>query len=372
MKKVCLFNFPPMEDFHGYRLETFDPLPYFSSSGRGSLRDLLVGGLDQYLKKRSITLGAHGVDRLYRERDPQYMRLINDFVDRFRDFDLIVMGSYNFIHPEVLVRELKGPRKVLGFIDDPYSTYLRGIPYLWAFDGAFYISPGYIDDLDFGTALNRWGCSRARWWPLVPFPHIEPPQVDDSFFSKRDIDVIYVGNPTGSKVDRLVHLKKHFGSRFRVHGRWRWFGYAGWSRLLAGKRVYPYRVTALSNTERTQLYWRTKIGFNMHVSEIPTETGNMRMYETAAHGMMMVCDKGSRDSHARIFAPDREALYYSSLGEAIDIIEHYLADEAARLKVAKAAFARYWNDYRWESNLLGLLDWAIALPRKDLSAKGIS
>ena len=29
MKKVCLFNFPAMSEFHGYQIDTFDPLGYF-------------------------------------------------------------------------------------------------------------------------------------------------------------------------------------------------------------------------------------------------------------------------------------------------------------------------------------------------------
>jgi hypothetical protein len=40
MKKVCLFNYPPMDDFHGYRIETFDPLSYFPSGSRWSWSDL--------------------------------------------------------------------------------------------------------------------------------------------------------------------------------------------------------------------------------------------------------------------------------------------------------------------------------------------
>ena len=254
-----------------------------------------------YDKRRALTAEAAGVDRLCRERDPNYMSMVGDFIDRFRDFDLIVMSTYNFIHPELLVRELKKPVKVLGFIDDPLSTYLRGIPYLWAFDGAFFILPSYIDNLLFDRAINRWGSKLGTWWPLVPYPFQRPQRADEAFFRDRDGDVVYLGNPCASKVERLIRLKHHFGSRLRVHGRWPFKGYIGYVRQLLGKPVYPYRVTSLSTENRTRLYWRAKIGFNMHVSDHPYETGNMRMYETPAHGMMMVCDKAGADAHARIF-----------------------------------------------------------------------
>lgn len=361
MKRVCLFNFKPMDDFHGYRIETFDPLAYFPPGSRWSWSDLIVWGLNGYDKRRALTAGAAGVDRLYRERDPNYMRMAGDFIDRFRDFDLIVMSTYNFIHPELLVRELKKPIKVLGFIDDPLSTYLRGIPYLWAFDGAFFISPSYIDNLLFDKAIDRWGGKPATWWPLVPFPYQRPERADEAFFRDRDVDVVYVGNPSASKVDRLIKLKRHFGSRLRVHGRWPFKGYLGYVRGLLGKPIYPHRVTSLCTEERTRLYWRTKIGFNMHVSDHPFECGNMRTYEIPAHGMMMVCDKGAGDGHSRIFEPDKEAVYYDSIDHAIELLEHYLNNDQDRIRIAEAGFYRYWRDYKWEVNLLRFFTWAEGL-----------
>jgi spore maturation protein CgeB len=363
MKNVCLFNYQPIDRFHNYHIETFDPLSYFAEQRYWSLRDLIVGGLDGFDKQRAIMAGAAGVDRLYRDRDPGYMRMAGDFVDRFRDFDLVVMSTYNFIHPEILANELPKPVKVLGFIDDPLSTYLRGIPYLWAFDAAFYISPGYINDQHFSDALRRFGCKHTRWWPLVPFNFEKPQAADDDFFAKRDMEVIYVGNPSASKVDRLIQLKRHFGTRLRVHGRWPFKGYAGIIRALSGKPVYPHRVTSLTMGERTRLYHRTKIGLNMHVSDYPYESGNVRTYETPAHGMMMVCDKGGADGHASIFSPDKEAVYYDGVKEAIELIEYYIRHDDERIRIARAGYERFWRDYQWERNLLSFLDWASAVPR---------
>jgi glycosyl transferase family 1 len=362
MKRVCIFNYPAIADFHGYYIEAFDPLAYFPRSSKWTLSDFIHWGHIGFDHRRAITAGAAGVDRLYRERDPNYMRMAGDFIDRFRDFDLIVMSTYNFIHPELLVRELKKPIKILGFIDDPISTYLKGIPYLWAFDGAFYISPSYNERHLFPEALKKWGCKNHAWWPLVPFA-FDRPDMSERFFARRDLDVIYVGNPSRSKVDRLIRLKKHFGSRFRVHGRWPFKGYFGFARGLLGKPVYPYLVTSLTTAERTKLYWRTKIGFNMHFSGTPMETGNMRMYEVPAHGAMQLCDKAARNAHEKIFAPGTEAVYYDSVEDAIEKIEYYLAHEKERLAIARAGCERFWADYEWEPNLLRFLDWAINVQR---------
>src|SRR5580704_4978314 len=100
MKTVCLFNYPAIADFHGYRIEGFDPLAYFSKAARWTLSDFIHWGHVGFNHRRAITAGAAGVDRLFRERDRNYMRMIGDFVDRFRAFDLIIMSTYNFIQPD--------------------------------------------------------------------------------------------------------------------------------------------------------------------------------------------------------------------------------------------------------------------------------
>lgn len=365
MKKVCLFGFPPMENFHGYSIESLDPAPYFRNCGPFEL-----------YKKLS---GAESIDQMYREKDPSYMRFIGDFADKFKDADLLVSGMYNPVHPEVLYRDLAQPTKILGFTDDPFSTYVRGVPYLWAFDGAFYISPSYNDQLLFQDALARWGCEHSYWWPLV-FPRanscdhndfwpLVPPRAEaqrrgEAFFRERDLDLIYVGAPYSSKMDRLAILKKRFGPRMRIHGRWPYAGYVGMLRSLRGKPAIWTRVTGISEAERTRLYYRTRIGINVHLSDRPAETGNMRMYEVPAHGIMLLCDKAGMNAHERIFAPDKEAVYYDSTEDAIAKIEYYLKHDEEREKIARAGFARVHRDYDGETNMKRFLDWAVGIPRK--------
>jgi len=317
---------------------------------------------------------------MYRERYPPYMHFVRDFTDKFIDADLLVLSMYNPIHPEVLYNELARPIKVLGFIDEPSSTYVRGVPYLWAFDGAFYISPSFNDRILFKDALKRWGCEQTYWLPQVPpqarlstqngffWPLVEPlaqaARQGDRFFRERDLDLIYVGNQYGPKVDRLVQLRKRFGSKMRIYGRWRLAGYGGAARWLLGKPALWARVPAISDQERTRLYYRTKIGINMHLSNRPMETGNMRMYEVPAHGMMLLCDKAGLNAHEQIFEPDKEAVFYDSIEDAIEKIEYYLRHDEEREKIARAGFARVHRDYDGELNLKKFLDWASGLCKK--------
>ena len=400
MIKVCLFHFPPMEDFHGYSIDSLDPAPYFPEAppwwneGLGTAVLRFSYG-KQWLALRRLHQMEH-VDRLYREKDRFYMRFAADFVEKFEDADLIICANYNPIHPEILRTELRKPTKVLGFIDDPISTYTRGLPSLWAFDGAFYISPSYNDSVLFKDALRSWGCDQSFWWPVIPPPGgteswallrpkgVAPPdhgspwpdarvraegqRRGDGFFRERDLDVIYVGQLYNTKVDRLVQLRRRLGSRMQIYGRWPLAGWAGITRRLKGKPGLWKRVRTLTNQERTALYFRTKIGFNMHYSSTPMETGNIRMYEVPAHGMMLLCDKAGLNAHEQIFEPDKEAVFYDSIEDAIAKIEYYLAHDEEREAIARAGFARVQRDYDGEAGLKRLLDWALTLRRRQPGA----
>jgi hypothetical protein len=344
-----------------YEVETFDPFSYFDKKSNWSALDFILWGYNGYSHRRAITTGAYGIDRLYREKHPAYMKMAADFVDRFKDYDLIVMSTFNFLHPEILAKQLKKPIKVLGFIDDPYSSYLRGIPFLWAFDGAFYISPSYFNEQDFSQNLANWGCKENYFWPLVTkkFYKSEP---GPDFFSKRDIKISYIGNPSGSKVDRLLQFKKHFKDDFVVNGRWPFKGYSGVIRGIFGKKIYPHRVLSITEKEKTDLYLNLKIGLNMHLSDSPFETGNMRMYEVPAHGAMMLCDKAALNAHEKIFSVG-EAAYYDNTEQAIEMAEYYLNNETERARIAENGYRRFWRDYEWEGNILRFLDWASTLKK---------
>lgn len=357
--KVGTIGGRTLDDFYGYDVQDFDPFEHMDPGLHGSLVDFLREGRRGYrLANRLYT--AEGVDSLYRRRDPGYMRMLEAFVERFRNVDILILSSFNPVHPEVLQREFPGVVKVLGFIDDPVSSYTRGIPYLWAFDGAVYISPGYSEDALMEDKLAQWGCRESYWWPLVPYG-TDPEGEDDAFFHDRDLDLCYVGGAYGEKIDRLVQFRKHFGRRMQIYGRWPLRGWFGTFRFMYGKPALFMRVPAITDAQRTSVYRRTRIGLNMHLSTVPRETGNMRMYEIPAHGMMQVCDVGGLDSNEKIFAGCTEAVYYRSVDEAIHLIEYYLDHDEERIQIAMNGFERVRREYRWESCYRKLLDWASSL-----------
>ena len=331
------------------------PLP--STSGfRGSSRSLLRDGLGGALYGRAMLKAEH-IDDLYRNRDPRYMAAAQAVIDSLRAYDVVVFSTYNPIHPELLAERLREKIKVLGFSDDPHSTYVRGIPYLWAFDAAYYISPGYSPQMGFAELFRKVGFERVRWLPLaqpIEYPHLT---ADD--IRNRSVTIAYVGCPTGTKVDRLRSLDQAFGSELALFGRWRMKGYYGYVRPLLGERPFLRTVRQISHADKKALYLDTKIGFNMHVSDMPSECGNMRTYEAAAFGMLLLSDRAGLNLQRQIFDEGTEAIYYDSIEEAIELARFYATHTEERTRIALAAHRRAHAEYTWEKVTHEFLEWVV-------------
>ena len=61
------------------------------------------------------------------------------------------------------------------------------------------------------------------------------------------------------------------------------------------------RAKALSVDEGTDVYVHTISSLDMHLTEDSREFGNMRVFETIRHGMLLVIDKEARNSFEIIF-----------------------------------------------------------------------
>lgn len=359
-KKVCFFKNDGLKKIGQYHIESFSDSIFFPNL---TVADKFNTGIRRLFNQniqnpQRAVLYAEEVHRHWSNKTPWYMGLVEYFKEKYSDFDAIIMSTYCPIHPEVIA-SMNKPIKILGFIDEPGSSYIRGVPYLWAFDGAFYISPSYDDFYCMKDQIRSWGCAKSYFWPLCS--NVDGFSTNNRFFENRSIDIAYVGNYYGSKVDRLIELKKHFGSRMALHGRWPMKGLIGLARPLIGKPVFPQIVHSLTNDERTALYLDTKIGFNMHLSLQPRETGNMRMYEVPSHGMMLLCDKAAKDMHNDIFESGKEAIYYDSIDEAIELAEYFISNDDKRIEIAAAGYSRSHSSFNNAENLKNFLDWVFTL-----------
>jgi len=311
----------------------------------------------KYLGASSFTC-VDTVDALWRNKNPDYMRMLDDFTESHGDADIIVANWINPFHPEWLSITFSNTIKIYGCIDDPPATYQRTINSLWAFDAAFYVSPSYSDNFTMKSLLNMCNIEQTYWYPLsagsVSDKHLL--EVSESL-DKRELGLIYVGNLYGNKYDRLVTIKNKLGNNFSIFGRWQFWGYAGLLAPLKSRKLMCYRVKSISEQQKRNYYLHHKIGLNMHFSD-KRETGNMRMYEVPYHGMMLLCDKAADNAHEEIFKPDIEAIYYDDVEDAIDKATYYLKHDDKRKRIAMAGFQKYCDLYDSNKCLIDFLHWA--------------
>lgn len=322
----------------------------------GSMRDILRNGINGFRNSHAF-IKAEFIDELYRSSNPYYLERCELLVDLIKSFDIVIFCTYNYLHPAIIKSELSNQIKVLGFTDDPHSTYIRGIPYLWAFDAAYYISPSYSEKISFPELFRSLNFTKFKWMPLVQ--PIKYPNLLENDFVNRNISSCYVGNPTGSKFERIVNLKRRFGDDFQVYGRWPLNGYYGFIRPFLFEKPFFHKVKPISASEKCKLYLNTKIGFNMHVSDSPSESGNMRTYETAAFGMMPLCDRGANNLQSLIFEENKESIYYSCNQEAIELMNWYLKNDDERIRIAMGAYKKVKSDYGWEKVMYDFLKWIL-------------
>ncbi len=89
------------------------------------------------------------------------------------------------------------------------------------------------------------------------------------------------------------------------------------------------------------------------------ETGNTRLYELPANGVMQICDRGAGNATAELFEEDKEIILYDTMDEAIDKIKYYLKNDKAREKIALAGYERVMKDYKQEDIQRNLFNWVV-------------
>lgn len=96
----------------------------------------------------------------------------------------------------------------------------------------------------------------------------------------------------------------------------------------------------VSDKEILEAYRRARIGINLHNSTGPI---NFRTYTLPANGLMQICD--NKYFLGQIFDLGREVIGYSEIEEVPDLVQFYLANDEARIRIATAGYERVHHDY---------------------------
>jgi len=94
-----------------------------------------------------------------------------------------------------------------------------------------------------------------------------------------------------------------------------------------------------------ELLARSKIVLNRHINAAEGHANNMRLYEATGTGALLLTDRGSNLSD--LFEPGREVVVYEDAEDLVEKVDGYLADDAARMAIARAGQERTLREHTY-------------------------
>lgn len=294
-----------------------DPLPRFFGHKFLERLAVLLGRIalqpkwktKQYLPWNEEAIRFRRLLELARHRAPDY---------------LLVISTYTY--PARILRRLRkecGIRNTVGWcIEGP--TWIRSpLKEATLYDHYFCIYPVPGGGSAGITHLSALAHDADLYRPLSPRP-------------EKDVDVVFVGR---SKARRVEVLTAILDFRPQIFG-------PGWAR--EAPTIAPYvSGEKIFGAELNHLYNRTKIvlnisAWNNDIADCP----NLRIVDVPASGSFLLSDYSA--AAAELFSEGREIEFYRNTEELRDKLRFYLANDAARERIARAGYerARRLGDYR--------------------------
>ena len=146
-------------------------------------------------------------------------------------------------------------------------------------------------------------------------------------------DVGFVGTFEAERARALLFLAEN-GIRVRVWGN-------GWADIVGAHDNLVVENRAVVNTQTDLAYTKTICATRINLAflrKLNRDIQTDRSVEIPACGGFMLAER-SRD-HQRLFAEDREAVFFGSDDDMLEKVRHYLTHEAERAVIAKAGFER--------------------------------
>jgi spore maturation protein CgeB len=256
--------------------------------------------------------------------------------------DIVYCQALNWFSPRQLSKLRRDGRLVVGQIASPLPSQAH----IGCFDLILTSFPHFVE------RIERQG-TPARFLPLAVDERL-PARVaaaggDASPLSMRPYDVVFVGG-----VDPRVHGA---GTAFLelIAGRrgidvW---GY-GADRLPASSPVLKRHHGDAWGLDMYRVLASGRIAINRHIDAAEGFANNMRLFEAAAMGALVLTEEAPNLSD--LFEPGREVVTYSDPEDALEKIEHYLGAEDERLAIAAAGQRRALEQHSYRTRIDELIE----------------
>ncbi len=255
-------------------------------------------------------------------------RALVETARRFRP-TLVLIGKGAYFTPESLreVRSATGATLVNWATDDPFNPANGSramIDSIALYDLYVCTKRAIMHDVE------RAGCRAAIYLPFGYKPEVHFPQAPETAEEHRrfDCDAVFIG---GADTDRAPWFEALLGAipklRLNLFG-----GY--WNRY----RALSENFRGIANGRDFRLaVGGAKIAINL-VRRANRDDHVMRTFEIPACRGFMIAER--TPTHQRLFAEDREAVFFSSPDELIAKVREWLPREDERRAIAAAGFRR--------------------------------
>lgn len=281
------------------------------------------------------------LDIAYRTKEARLIQFYAEIRARLKDCDAFIVMDVNVFHPDFL--ESLNVYTALYSFDDPDGSYLRSMPYAYAFDHVFTVTPRYNLNTAMTDQFVKWGAKRSTYLPLGAIRSQFASLDEDLVFSYKKIhDIVFVGSATTvQRNEKLLRLKKYFGKRFELYGQW------GWRTNLKYTLEKKRMIWVKPHTDLINLYLGARIGINVHDSD-EYGFGNRRTFEIPLNGAMLICDY-KKDILPTIYKLEEEAAGFDTIEECIERAEYFLAHDDEREYIARHGFRKVKEKFLFEN-----------------------
>lgn len=270
---------------------------------------------------------------------------------------LVWIEKGTMIRPATLrrIKETPSPPTVVSYSDDDMALrhnntndYVLGLRY---YDCVFTTKPLNCRPEE----LPAMGARRVVMVDKAfdPDTHFPIPLSDDD---RRDFgaECGFIGSFEAERAEAMLHLARN-GVPVRVWGN-------GWAAMVG---VHPNMtvenrpaVNTPAELRFTKAVAATRINLGF-LRKLNRDTQTDRSVEIPACGGFMLAERS--DDHRRLFAEDKEAVFFSSPEEMLEKVRYYLTNEAERLRIAAAGRARCLaDDYSHAARVRFMLEQAFS------------
>ena len=263
--------------------------------------------------------------------------------------NLTIVLKGEFLLPETVerLRALTNGPVVQWCGDDP-TWFPNIVAAAHLYDRFFLAEPSY------GPELARRGVD-AEFLPHAAEPNVWSARAHLAPESP-EWDVVFVGDArhnmghlpsSRTRVDLVEAAAALTGLRTAVWGR-------GWEKLdpSSHARESHQGLTLLPAENVARTYRSAKIALNVHHAQM-RDGVNMRTFEIPAAGAFQLCDAKTR--LRELFEIEEEIAVYSDADGLAECVHRYVADTAARDRIATAGRARILRDHTYQVRMTQLV-----------------